>query len=200
MIIAIDGPSASGKGTLGKRIAEHYGLNYLDTGLLYRQVAHDVLNAGADPGDEKAAATAARDLKPETIDEAGLRTQAIADAAAKVAVFPSVREAILKFQQGFARTPPGAVLDGRDIGTVVCPDADVKLFVTDGNETRARRRYLELTGKGATVSEADVLADLEARDRRDESRTHEPEAEVVREHQAEIGASQPQQHDHVAQR
>jgi cytidylate kinase len=178
VIIAIDGPAASGKGTLARRLAAHFGLAYLDTGSLYRAVAHRVLADSGNPESEVDAVAAARRLgETESADE-DLRTPAVSKAASIVAAIPAVREAILDFQRDFAARPPGAVLDGRDIGTVVCPDADVKLFVTASPETRARRRYLELAASGDAPSEADVLADLIARDRRDRERAVAPLAQA----------------------
>jgi CMP/dCMP kinase len=141
MIIAIDGPAASGKGTLARRIAWHFGYPCLDTGLLYRAVARDVMAQGGDLDDEHAAADAARKLDPQSLDDEFLRAPGVGDKASIVAKFPAVRSALLMFQRDFARTPPGAVLDGRDIGTVVCPDADVKLFITAALPIRARRRF-----------------------------------------------------------
>lgn len=174
MIVAIDGPAASGKGTLARRIAEHYGLRYLDTGSLYRAVAHGVLAAGGDPANETDAVAAARNLRAGAVADADLRTPAVSQAASVVAAIPAVRAAILEFQRAFAAAPPGAVLDGRDIGTVVCPDADAKLFITASQETRARRRFAELQASGSTVSEATVLADMAERDRRDSERAVAP--------------------------
>ncbi len=174
MIIAIDGPAASGKGTLARRLATHLGLRYLDTGSLYRAVALAVLKAGADPKDEDTAVRLAADIDPDRLADAELRTPEVAAAASVVAAIPAVREAILAFQRDFASSPPGAVLDGRDIGTVVCPDADVKLFVTASPAARARRRFLELSAADSSVREEDVLADLVERDRRDRERTVSP--------------------------
>ena len=130
MIIAIDGPAASGKGTLGKRLAAHYGLRHLDTGLLYRAVAKALLDAGHAPGDEARAVAAAKAIDPARFDEAALKRYEVGEAASVVSAIPEVRAALFAFQQEFAATPPGAVLDGRDIGTVICPNADVKIFVT----------------------------------------------------------------------
>lgn len=174
MIIAIDGPAASGKGTLARRLATHLGLRYLDTGSLYRAVALAVLKAGADPKDEETAVRLAAGIDPDRLADAELRTPEVAAAASVVAAIPAVREAILAFQRDFASSPPGAVLDGRDIGTVVCPDADVKLFVTASPAARARRRFLELSAADSSVREEDVLADLVERDRRDRERTVSP--------------------------
>jgi len=174
MIIAIDGPAASGKGTLGKRVAAHYRLAHLDTGTLYRAVARDILARGADPTDAAAAAAAARALDPTSLTDPLLRAQALGETASVVARHPEVREALLAYQRGFARRKPGAVLDGRDIGTVICPDADVKLFVTATPEERARRRFRELEQNGTPVTEAEVLADIRRRDERDGNRAAAP--------------------------
>jgi cytidylate kinase len=174
MIIAIDGPAASGKGTLGKRIAEHYRLAYLDTGSLYRAVARDVLGQGHDPADRAAALASAKALDASTLGDPALRAPGLGEAASLVASFPEVRQALLAYQRAFARPRPGAVLDGRDIGTVICPDAQVKLFVTATPEERARRRYRELTQAGIPISEAEVLADIRRRDERDRGRAAAP--------------------------
>ena len=174
MIIAIDGPAASGKGTLAKRIAAHFGFPCLDTGLLYRAVARDVMAAGADLDDEKAAAHAARSLDPATLDDESLRSPGVGDKASIVAQFPSVRSALLAFQREFAHRPPGAVLDGRDIGTVVCPDAGVKLFVTADIKIRAQRRFGELSGRGEDVQYERVLEIIRGRDERDAGRADAP--------------------------
>ena len=174
MIIAIDGPAASGKGTLAKRVAAHYGLHHLDTGKLYRAVARDTLAAGGDPSDADAALAAARALDPETFDDPGLRTPALGEAASLVARHPEVRKTLLAYQRAFARKKPGAVIDGRDIGTVVCPDADVKLFVTATPEERARRRYREFNEDGVIITQREVLADILARDARDQNRPVAP--------------------------
>lgn len=165
--IAIDGPAAAGKGTISKAVAAHLGFAHLDTGLLYRAVGARHL-AGETP---EAAALA---LTPEDLARDDLRTPAVAQAASKVAVVPEVRAALLDFQRAFARRAGGAVLDGRDIGTVICPDAEVKLFVTASVEERARRRFLELTGNGLEVSLAEVTADVAARDQRDRDRAEAP--------------------------
>ncbi len=174
MIIAIDGPAASGKGTLAKKLAARYGLRHLDTGSLYRAVAYDVLEAGGDPANVDDAVLAARKLEPSGIPVDALRTPAVSEAASVVAAIPEVRSAILAFQRDYAAQPPGAVLDGRDIGTVVCPNADAKLFVIASSQARARRRYLELAARDSSVREEDVLTDIEARDRRDRERTVSP--------------------------
>jgi CMP/dCMP kinase len=174
MIIAIDGPAASGKGTLAKQLAAHYGLRHLDTGLLYRAVAKAVLDAGRRPDDRQAAIAAAKRLDPDEFDEAPLKLYHIGEAASMVSAVPEVRAALFEFQQQFAAAPPGAVLDGRDIGTVICPNADVKIFVTAAPEVRAQRRELELEGRGERVDKAAILADILRRDERDRSRTAAP--------------------------
>jgi cytidylate kinase len=174
MIIALDGPAASGKGTLGKRLAAHYRLRHLDTGLLYRAVAKALLDAGHEPGDEIRAAAAAKAIDPGAFDELALKAYAVGEAASVVSAIPDVRAALFNFQQKFAATPPGAVLDGRDIGTVICPHADVKIFVTATPEVRAHRRALELQNRGETTNEAEVLADIRRRDERDRSRAAAP--------------------------
>jgi cytidylate kinase len=174
MIIAVDGPAASGKGTLSKRIAAHYGLRHLDTGLLYRAVGLALINAGQPLHDRDQAAAAARSLDPAQFDEKALKRHEIGEAASIVSAIPEVREALLQFQRDFAAEPPGAVLDGRDIGTVIAPDAEVKLFVTASPEERARRRAAELASPGEPVDEAAVLAEILRRDERDRSRAVAP--------------------------
>jgi cytidylate kinase len=174
MIIAIDGPAASGKGTLASRIAAHFGLAHLDTGLLYRAVARDVLRLGGALGDEAAAIRAARNLVPESLDDPSLRDPGLGEAASIVAGIPEVRAAMLSYQLSFARHGRGAVLDGRDIGTVVCPDADVKLYVTATPEIRAERRYREKTGRGEPATYEAVLEDIRRRDERDAGRAASP--------------------------
>jgi CMP/dCMP kinase len=174
MIIAIDGPAASGKGTIGKRVALYYRLAYLDTGSLYRAVARDTLARGDDPANERAAVVSAERLDPSTLDDPSLRQPGLGEAASLVAKHAAVRAALLAYQRAFARAEQGAVLDGRDIGTVICPDAAVKLFVTATPEERARRRYLELKQSGAAESEAEVLADIRRRDARDAGRAAAP--------------------------
>jgi cytidylate kinase len=174
MIIAIDGPAASGKGTLGKRLAVHYGLRHLDTGLIYRAVAKALLDAGHSPENRARAVAAAEALDPSRFDEAALKSQAVGEAASLVSAVPEVRKAVLAFQRNFGRTSPGAVLDGRDIGTVVFPDADVKIFVTATAEVRARRRAVELREAGNRIDEAEVLADIQRRDERDTKRAVAP--------------------------
>src|ERR1700742_861761 len=174
MIIAIDGPAASGKGTLAKRLAAHYGLRHLDTGVIYRAVAHALLCAGADLKDEAAAVKVARELDPETFDAPALKSHAVGTAASVVSAIPRVREALVEFQRQFAATPPGAVLDGRDIGTVICPNAEVKIFVVADPRVRARRRTLEARARGEGADEAVILADILARDERDQNRAAAP--------------------------
>jgi cytidylate kinase len=174
MIIAIDGPAASGKGTLAKRIAIHYGLRHLDTGALYRAVARDTLAHGGDLTDASAAATAASRLDVTTLSDPTLRSPGLGEAASIVARHADVRAVLLRYQREFARGEPGAVIDGRDIGTVICPDADVKLFVTATPEERARRRFLELTQNGTKIEESAVMADIKARDERDRTRGASP--------------------------
>ena len=165
--VAIDGPAAAGKGTLAKRLAARFKMAYLDTGLLYRAVARQVL-AGSDP------AEAALSLQAADLDPTGLYTSEVAQQASKVAVLGEVRSALIVFQRSFARQASGAVLDGRDIGTVICPEAEVKLFVTARAEVRAQRRYLELSAKGADVSFEQVAADVNERDARDQDRKEAP--------------------------
>ncbi len=165
--VAIDGPAAAGKGTVSKAVARHFGFAHLDTGLLYRAVGQGVLR-GDDP------VSVAQSLDPKQFDEAALRTPQVAQAASRVATMADVRTALLDFQRNFAAQDGGAVLDGRDIGTVILPDAQVKLFVTASAEVRAERRYLELAGKGMDVTRAGVLADVKARDDRDSSRATAP--------------------------
>lgn len=174
LIIAIDGPAASGKGTLARRIAAHFGLAWLDTGLLYRAVARDVLANGGDLDDVIAAAEAARAIEAQSLDDPGLRGPKAGDAASIVAKFPEVRAALLDYQRAFAAQEAGAVLDGRDIGTVVCPNARVKVFVTASDEARAQRRFLEHQGRGEAVSYDDLLADIRRRDARDSGRSAAP--------------------------
>lgn len=174
LIIAIDGPAASGKGTLAKRIAAHFGLAWLDTGLLYRAVARDVLAGGGDLEDVAAAEAAARAVIADTLTDPALRGPKAGDAASIVAKIPGVRAALLEYQRAFARQDGGAVLDGRDIGTVVCPDAHVKIFVTASDEARARRRFLEHQARGESVAYDELLADIRRRDVRDSSRSAAP--------------------------
>jgi cytidylate kinase len=174
MIIAIDGPAASGKGTLAKRIAAHFRLAYLDTGLLYRAVARDVGKGGGALDDPTAAAAAAASLDPESLNDPGLRDPGQGEAASVVARIQQVRAAVLDYQRAFSRRPEGAVLDGRDIGTVVCPDADVKLYVTASPEVRAERRYRERLDRGEPATLQAVLEDIRRRDARDGGREASP--------------------------
>jgi cytidylate kinase len=174
MIIAIDGPAASGKGTLARHLARHFGLRHLDTGLLYRAVARALLDAGASLHDEPAATAAARAIDVARLDEKALKARGMSEPASLVSVMPGVRLALVELQRTFAATPPGAVLDGRDIGTVICPQAEVKIFVDAAPEVRARRRAVELAAKGEQVEEAAILADILRRDERDKSRAAAP--------------------------
>jgi cytidylate kinase len=182
-IIAIDGPAAAGKGTLAERLGQHFGLELLDTGLLYRAVGLKVLNAVVEIGDEPEnysiiAGKVARSLIPKDLEVEGLRTDQAAQAASKISVVPEVRAALLDFQRDFSKTPPnggkGAILDGRDIGTVVCPDADIKLFIFASIEVRAQRRFKELQYRGVEAIYARVLEDMEKRDARDMGRDASP--------------------------
>jgi cytidylate kinase len=178
MIIAIDGPAAAGKGTLAKRLAAHFDLAFLDTGRLYRAVGYAVLQAGDDPSDPQAAVAAARALDPVTIDTGDLYNEQVAEAASVVAAIPDVRKELLAFQRKFALDPPGgksgAVLDGRDIASVVFPDATYKFFVTASAQVRAKRRFKELQENGVESTYAAVLADIEQRDQRDRTRKVSP--------------------------
>ena len=174
MIIAIDGPAASGKGTLGNLVAAHYRFAYLDTGTLYRAVARDTVARGEDPADPHAALASAKLLDPNTLGDPALRGPGLGEAASLVAKHSEVRGALLAYPRAFAAAKQGAVLDGRDIGTVICPEAEVKLFVTATPEERARRRYRELKEAGMAMSEADVLADIRRRDERDAGRAAAP--------------------------
>jgi cytidylate kinase len=174
MIIAIDGPAASGKGTLAKRVAVHFGLAHLDTGLLYRAVARDVRRRGEALDDVTAATAAAASLDPRSLDDPALRDTGLGEAASVVARIPQVRAAMLVYQRAFARRPEGAVLDGRDIGTVVCPEADVKLYVTASAEVRAARRCRERLDRGEQAVLAMVLEDIRRRDERDAGRDVSP--------------------------
>ncbi len=174
MIIAIDGPAASGKGTIARQIAAVYGLQHLDTGLLYRAVAKAVLDAGYQPDDVEHAIEAAITLDPTKFQDVALKSQAITEAASVVAAISQVRQALMNYQREFATRPPGAVLDGRDIGTVIAPGADVKLFVVASPEVRAKRRVIELQSRGEAADEREVLADLLRRDQRDSRLTAAP--------------------------
>jgi cytidylate kinase len=174
MIIAIDGPAASGKGTLAKRLAAHYGYRHLDTGVIYRAVAFALTTRGLDLQDQAAAVRAAQELDPETFDNPALKSQAVGSAASIVSAIPEVRAALVAFQRQFAVKPPGAVLDGRDIGTVICPNAEVKIFVVADPRVRAHRRTLEALARGEAADEAVILADILARDERDQNRAAAP--------------------------
>lgn len=173
-IIAIDGPAAAGKGTLSRRIAAEYGFHHLDTGLTYRATAKALLDAGLPLDDEKVAANLARSLDLTGLDRSVLSAHAIGEAASRIAVMPEVRRALVEAQRAFAAKAPGTVLDGRDIGTVVCPDAQVKLYVTASPEVRARRRHDEIVAGGGTADFAAILADIEKRDARDMGRADSP--------------------------
>ena len=173
MIIAIDGPAASGKGTLARRIAAHYGLPHLDTGLLYRAVAVRLIHRNM-LDDAEAGAEEAHGLDPATLGDPELRSEAAGAGASVVSAYPQVRQALVEFQRRFAGEAPGAVLDGRDIGTVICPHAHVKLYVTASAEERARRRALELRARGEEVDEDEILADIRSRDARDMNRAAAP--------------------------
>ena len=178
MIVAIDGPSASGKGTLARCLAEELDFAFLDTGLLYRAVGARLLDSGADPSGLEAAVRAARDLDLDDLNRAGLRGERVGQAASVVALMPGVREALLGLQRRFAAAPPGgkpgAVLDGRDIGTVVCPQAEVKIFVTASPAARAKRRHKELLERGEASIYARVVQEMHERDSRDSARAAAP--------------------------
>jgi len=174
MIIAIDGPTASGKGTVAAGVARHFGLKRLDTGALYRAVGLAVLDAGGDPADERAAVAAAEALDLAHIDEHRIRSSAVGLAASKVASISAVRAALLKAQRTFAADPAGAVLDGRDIATVICPDADVKLFVTASLDARTQRRLAELRNRGESIEFEQLRAQIAERDERDINRAEAP--------------------------
>lgn len=174
MIVAIDGPAASGKGTLARRIAAHYGLPHLDSGLLYRAVAHGLIVSGGSVADAAASAEAARRLDVTALADPALRSEQAGEGASVVSAYPEVRAALLDFQRRFAGKPTGAVIDGRDIGTVICPDADVKIFVTASPEERTRRRALEIGARGEPVDPVIILTDIKARDARDMNRASAP--------------------------
>jgi CMP/dCMP kinase len=174
IIIAVDGTAASGKGTLAKKLATHFGFHHLDSGSLYRLVALGVLEAGGDPRREADAVAAARSVAPSRAGDPAIRTAEIGTVASIVSAYPSVRAALLDFQRNFSAQPPGAVIDGRDIGTVVCPDATAKLFVDARPEVRAHRRWLELSAKGCAPPQSAILADILARDERDRNRAVAP--------------------------
>lgn len=174
IIIAIDGPAAAGKGTLSRRLAARYGLHHLDTGLTYRATAKALLDRGLPLDNEELAADVARSLDLSGLDRAVLAVHAVGEAASRIAVMPKVRRALVEAQRDFSQTPPGAVLDGRDIGTVVCPDALIKFYVTASPEVRAQRRYEEILGQGGTAELSGILADLKIRDARDSERADSP--------------------------
>ena len=174
MIIAVDGPTASGKGTIARRLAEHYGLKRLDTGSLYRAVGLAVIDAGGRPTQEAAAVAAAEKLDLSTIDEHRIRSSAAGTAASVVANIASVRAALRKAQRVFAHDPAGAVLDGRDIGTVICPDADVKLYVTASLPVRTERRLAELKSRGEAITRGELERQIAERDERDMNRADSP--------------------------
>jgi cytidylate kinase len=174
LVIAIDGPTASGKGTLAKRIGDVFGLKVLDTGLLYRAVGLGLLDAGQDPKDEAQAVAMANSLDLSRLDDPRLRSGPAGAAASVVAVYPGVRQALFQAQRAFAADPAGAVLDGRDIGTVICPDAPIKLFVTASLEARAARRHAELLGRGESISLEAVTYQIAERDARDQNRPVAP--------------------------
>jgi cytidylate kinase len=174
MIIAIDGPAASGKGTLGKRLADHFGFAHLDTGLLYRAVARVLLDQDMSLSDREAATLVAQTLDVTHLDDHRLRGAEMGEAASVISAYQPVRDALLAFQRQFGDQEPGAVLDGRDIGTVVCPHADVKLFITATPEERARRRHLELLKRGESAEYPTILDDIRRRDERDMNRSTAP--------------------------
>lgn len=174
MIIAIDGPAAAGKGTLAERIARHYRLPYLDTGLLYRAIGREMAEQGLDPDDAAAAGAVAAALDPTRLADPELRGHAAGELASRVAVHPAVRAALLDFQRRFAARPGGAVLDGRDIGTAIVPEADIKIYVTASPEVRARRRTDELLKKGREVEFSRILDEIRERDKRDSGRAVAP--------------------------
>ena len=174
LTIAVDGPAASGKGTLSRQLARHFGLNYLDTGSLYRAVALSALENNVPLDDEEVLSKVANSLGDEILSDPRLREPGVGEAASQIASLQAVRDTLLNFQRQIAETAPGAVLDGRDIGTVVCPNADVKLFVTASSEVRAERRFKELISKGQDVTFDDIFAEIERRDARDSSRSAAP--------------------------
>jgi cytidylate kinase len=173
MIIAVDGPAASGKGTIARALAAHFGLPHMDTGLLYRATALNLLQVGGDPESEFAAARAT-DLSQISLEDPELKTETVGGIASRISAYPLVREALIERQRAFAHGQSGAVLDGRDIGTVIAPEAEIKLFVTARPQVRARRRFAELRAAGLDIHFADVLADIRARDERDIGRAAAP--------------------------
>ncbi|HYG30879.1 MAG TPA: (d)CMP kinase [Allosphingosinicella sp.] len=193
MIIAVDGPAASGKGTIAKALARHYGLPHMDTGLLYRAAALNLLRLGLDPESEFHAARAC-DVSQIDFDDPELRSEAVGGVASRISAYKLVRHALLERQRHFAAQPGGAVLDGRDIGTVIAPEADAKLFVTASAEVRARRRWEELKRNGLEAAREDVLADIRARDERDSARSAAPlrqaeDAELIDTSAMDVGAA-----------
>ena len=178
MIVAIDGPAASGKGTIAKKLAEYFNLSYLDTGILYRAVALQMLTKGINEKDSQSAEKVARQVSIDSIDHTGIRTRAVSDLASKIATIPGVREELLDRQRRFAQNPDpgkdGAILDGRDIGTVVCPHADFKIFIMADLEIRAKRRWKELLQSDPTVIYCEVLEEMRSRDERDTNRKDAP--------------------------
>ena len=173
-VIAVDGPAASGKGTIAKALSRHFGLPHLDTGALYRAVALAALRRGADLDDGEAVGVLAHALDLSLLEEPALRSGETAEAASRISAHPQVREALLAFQRSFAAQPDGAVLDGRDIGTVIAPEATAKLFVTARPDVRAHRRFLELLAAGHAVQEEELLSEIVARDARDSGRADAP--------------------------
>jgi CMP/dCMP kinase len=174
MIIAVDGPSAAGKGTIARALARHFGFHFLDTGKLYRMVGFEMLRTRSDLTDEDTAAAFATSLDPLDYEDAELRREPVAAAASRVSALQKVRANLLEMQRKFAQKPPGAVLDGRDIGTIVCPNAEVKLFITASPEIRSKRRFLELKAQDSNVTYEQVLAEVSARDHRDSTRAIAP--------------------------
>ena len=178
MIVAIDGPAGSGKGTIAKKLAEYFNLSYLDTGILYRAVALQMLTKGMNEKDSQSAEKVARQVSIDSIDHTGIRTRAVSDLASKIATIPGVREELLDRQRRFAQNPDpgkdGAILDGRDIGTVVCPHADFKIFIMADLEIRAKRRWKELLQSDPTVIYCEVLEEMRSRDERDTNRKDAP--------------------------
>ncbi|WP_343343206.1 (d)CMP kinase [Sphingomicrobium sp. XHP0239] len=179
LVIAVDGPAASGKGTIARALAERFDLPHMDTGLLYRAVALALFRFGGDPGNPFEARRAVEGLEQIDMDDAELRTETVGEIASRVSAYPGVRTALLERQRAFAARDGGAVLDGRDIGTVIAPDANAKLYVTASPETRARRRTAELQGQGMNVHYEDVLVDIRARDERDAARAEAPLAQAA---------------------
>jgi len=179
IVIAVDGTAASGKGTLAKKLATHFGFHHLDSGSLYRLTALGVLDAGGDPNSESDAARAAQAIDPSMAGDLRIRSAEVGKTASLVSAFPTVRAALLAYQRNFAKRGPGAVIDGRDIGTVVCPDATAKLFVDAAPEVRAHRRWLELKGYGAAPDEATILREIRERDARDTNRAISPQKPAV---------------------